>query len=234
MIREASLLPPFIGLRAHARWASGLLLANMALAWIAVGIGLSELQLLFRASAGGAVTPLERTAQFVTNQWLVVGQITLLLAGAVAFLAWLYQARVNVRALGVRRPAHARQWAVLAFLVPVVNLFRPYQVVSEVWRASDPANLDPFTWRLEPLPGLVPGWWGLCMAATGAAVLATLSGLGAGVNLAKLELTAMLAVGANLLAGLAAGAASLLITRISDAQEAKYARLLASEEEKPE
>jgi uncharacterized protein YutD len=54
------------------------------------------------------------------------------------------------------------------------------------------------------------------------------------VSLAKLQLTTVLAVGAHLLAGCAAGTAYFVVTRISDSQERKYARQLASAEEKPE
>ena len=72
MIREASLLPPFIPLHAAAKWANGLLLANVALAWLAVGIHLSELRLLARATDGDAVAPLERPAAVSAHlrQWL--------------------------------------------------------------------------------------------------------------------------------------------------------------------
>lgn len=234
MIRETSLLPPFIPLRGHANWANGLLLANMGLAWVAVGVGLAELRLLMRATSGHAVAPIERAAQFTANEWLVTFQVVLFVATAVTFLAWLLQARVNVRALGVRRPTFGREWAVLAFLVPVVNFFRPYQVMREIWQASDASNLDPFNWRNLPVSPLVPLWWGFFLGFLGLASLAWLTGLGAGVSLAKLQLTTVLAVGAHLLAGCAAGTAYFVVTRISDAQEKKYARQLASAEEKPE
>lgn len=233
MIREASLLPPFIPLRIHAKWANGLLLADMAVAWVAVGIGLSELHLLSRATGGEHVAPLERSAQFATNEWLASVEGLLFAATAVAFVMWLHQARMNVRALGVRRPSFGRQWSYLAFLVPLLNLFRPYQVVREIWQASDPSSLDPFNWRSVAVSPLVPLWWGLFVAFAGIGSLAWLTGLTAGVNLAKLELTTVVAVGAHLLGGLSAGAGALLVTRLSEAQETKYARLLASEEEKP-
>ena len=60
--------------------------------------------------------------------------------------------------------------------------------------------------------------------------LAGLTALGAGVSLARLELTTAVTVFANLLAAGAAGAGYLMLTRISDDQQAKYARLLALQE----
>jgi hypothetical protein len=234
VIRETSLLPPFIPLRVHAKWANGLLLANVGVCWVAVGVGLAELRLLMRATGGNTVAPIERAAQFTTNEWLAVAQAVLFVATGVAFLMWLYQARVNIRALGVRRPRFGSDWAYLAFLVPLLNLFRPYQVVREIWQASDPQSLDPFNWKSAAVSPLVPLWWGLFAAFLGVATLTWLTALGAGMSLARLELTTMLTIVANVFAACAAGAAALLVTRIGDAQEAKYARQLASEEEKPE
>jgi hypothetical protein len=47
-------------------------------------------------------------------------------------------------------------WAVGGFFVPFLNLVRPFQVMKEVWRGSDP---EPATGvrRAAPLLGL---WWG--------------------------------------------------------------------------
>lgn len=234
MSRDVSLLPPFIPLHEYARWAGGLLLANVAVAWVGVGIDLAELNLLLRARSGEAIEPVLRAAQFVTNQWLFAVQAALFLATAVAFVLWLFQARVNVRALGVRRPKWSRNQVVLAFLFPGVNLFRPYQVVREIWRASDPRNLDPFNWRSLPVHPVVPIWWGLLIGFLAVEALGWLTGVGAGVSLAKLQLSTGLRTVADLTAGMAAGAAYFLVTRLSEAQDRKYERQLAAEEEKPE
>ena len=234
MIRETSLLPPFIPLHVHAKWTNGLLLANVGLCWVAVGVGLADLRLMVRATRGNPVAPIERAAQFTTNEWLALVQALLFVATGIAFLMWLYQARVNIRSLGVRRPRFSSDWSYLAFLVPLINFFRPYQVVREIWQASDPGSLDPFNWKTAAVSRLVPLWWGLFAAFLGVTTLTWLTALGAGVSLARLELITGLTLVGNLLAGLAAGAAVLLVTRIGDAQEAKYARQLASEEEKPE
>jgi hypothetical protein len=57
---------------------------------------------------------------------------------------------------------------------------------------------------------------------------------GPGISLERLELMVLLTLGAQVFAGFGAGAAAWLVTRLSDAQEKKYARVLASDEEKPE
>ena len=51
----------------------------------------------------------------------------------------------------------ARGWAVASWMTPVANLWIPYQVVSDVWRASAPRRSVPVT--------LVSAWWALYVVA---------------------------------------------------------------------
>ena len=60
-----------------------------------------------------------------------------------------------LRAMGLRRLRWGRHWVVSGFLVPGLNLVRPYQVMREVWQGSHPDNLDPFNWRAVPVPPLL-------------------------------------------------------------------------------
>ena len=90
---------------------------------------------------------------------LLALQLVLLGIAGVAFVEWLYQSRINLRAFGVRRLRYPRVWAVGGFLVPALNLVRPYQVVREVWQASDPRTQDPFAWSQLGTGRLLPAWW---------------------------------------------------------------------------
>lgn len=221
MNESASLLPPFIPLHQLARWATGLLVATLVMAWVAVGVDLHELHMLFRASGGERVEPLEREAWSLTDLSLFWVQICLFAATAGVFLAWLHQARVNLRAMGVRRLRFRREWAVASFLVPVLNAFRPYQVVCEVWQASDPRNLDPFNWRSVRVPAWIFAWWGAVVAWAGIELMAVLTSLGAGVTLPKLQLASGLRLVADASAALAAFLACFVVARISEAQDEK-------------
>jgi Domain of unknown function (DUF4328) len=86
--------------------------------------------------AAGQTFPTEQLQASDRRQQLVgIAQILALLAGAVAFLRWLRVAYGNLPALGVV-PRFSRSWAVAVFLVPILHLFRPYQVVRELWVGS--------------------------------------------------------------------------------------------------
>lgn len=222
MSREASFLPPFIPPRQAARWATGLLLASMVAAWIAVGVDLAELRLLSQAVGGSPVEPGARAAHSLTHGWLGTLRLALLLASAVAFLIWLLLVRVNVRAMGARRLRWSRSWTIAGFLIPLVNLFRPYQVIHEVWQASDPDNLDAFNWRSVRVPRLLLVWWLLFVGCVLLQLLVLLSELGSGINLAKLQLSTLVTAAANTAAAVSAALGWFVVERISDAQQRKW------------
>lgn len=223
MSREASLLPPFISPRDTGRWAVRLLLLMIAVAWVAVGIDLSDVWLLTKALRGVSVQTDMRTAQYQTTGWMFWIQSSLFVVTSIAFVNWLYQARINVRALGMRRMRYSRGWCIWGFLTPGLNVVRPYQVVREIWKASSPASLDPFQWKSLPAPGLVVLWWSVFLAAAGLRLLALLTNLGGDGNLQKLALSGALTLVADGALGLAAGLSLFVVTRLSDAQETKWA-----------
>jgi Protein kinase domain/Domain of unknown function (DUF4328) len=99
--------------------------------------------------------------------WVGLVQAGWFLVTAGLWLAWFRRAYLNLPALGARRLRFRPWWAVGAWLVPVLSLFRPKQVLNDVWRASDP-DLPPDqadTWRRRPVAELL-GWWWLAFLAS--------------------------------------------------------------------
>ena len=81
----------------------------------------------------------------------------LTLVTGIVFVMWFYRARVNAEASGWRQ-RRARAWAFWGWLAPVANLWVPFQLMADIWRASLPEDQRGKTaW----LPGL---WW-LCLLA---------------------------------------------------------------------
>ena len=69
---------------------------------------------------------------------------------------WIYRVARTMRALGGRGTSRSRQAGRSAgIFVPIANLWKPYQAMSEIWRASR----NPRGWQNdEPAsPGLVVG-----------------------------------------------------------------------------
>jgi hypothetical protein len=80
---------------------------------------------------------------------LVLQQVSqlLLLAVGVVFLFWFYRAAVNARAMGLptrREPP----LATAGFVIPIVNLWWPYQSTRDLLPAGDPARPHVLRWFL--------------------------------------------------------------------------------------
>jgi hypothetical protein len=89
-------------------------------------------------------------------------QTAVFLAAAFFFIRWLHYAYRNLRALGAGNLRYATATAVWSWFVPILNLWRPKQVINDVWRASDPDapadQSDGRWWETRP-PVLYAVWW---------------------------------------------------------------------------
>jgi hypothetical protein len=83
------------------------------------------------------------------------------LGTAIAFCLWMYRAHANLKLLRVLGLEYTSGWAVAYFFIPIVNLFRPYYVMQEIYKGSDPAITgDPHGWKSSPGSTLLGFWWG--------------------------------------------------------------------------
>ena len=122
---------------------------------VAVVFSIVELAMLDRLIAGEPVSDSEIDASNTRASAIGLIQTALLIAVAVFFIRWLRVAYRNadVVAPGLRRYGHG--WAIGAWFVPFLNLWRPKQIVNDVWRAGDPSNA-PYAARLPVWLNL---WW---------------------------------------------------------------------------
>jgi hypothetical protein len=73
--------------------------------------------------------------------YLLYGLFILVFIGAgVVYSLWVYRAYKNLRALGHMYTDFTPGSAVGYFFVPFVNLWKPYQAMSEIWTKSDPSE----------------------------------------------------------------------------------------------
>lgn len=84
--------------------------------------------------------------------------IAMILLIGVSFIVWLYSTHRSDR---MYRPAlrHRSGWAIGGWFVPVLNLWRPLQMVNDVRRGA--LGHDPATGS-----GLVATWWGVLLASS--------------------------------------------------------------------
>jgi uncharacterized protein DUF4328 len=71
---------------------------------------------------------------------------------SILFVVWFRRARINAERHGYRQ-RRARGWAVWGWIVPIVNIWFPFQIMGDIWRAGLPAEERRKTARLPAL------WW---------------------------------------------------------------------------
>jgi hypothetical protein len=143
-----------------------------------------------------------------------VAQVAAYVIAGVVFLAWLWRARINAEAISPDlRHRHGREWVILGWVVPVVNLWFPPQVIRDVWRNSGGGRGG----------ALIGVWWFLWLANLVLGRVVTW-GYNNWDTAEGLRSASLLDVYGLLPAVLAAGCAAGLVLRVTELQE--RARLL--------
>jgi hypothetical protein len=85
----------------------------------------------------------------------IVGLVQFILAiiTAITFLMWIYRSTWNLRALSGSSMTFTPGWSVGWHFIPIANLWKPYQVMKEIWHASHNGN--------KTGHALVGWWWAL-------------------------------------------------------------------------
>jgi hypothetical protein len=151
-------------LRRLAGWAS----VGMFLVWIGFSVlafvwNVEQRSLLQRAKRDPFSVSLSEVRDsnargtFLNHAFLV-----LLLVTAACFITWMYlEYRRAERAGATTR--FAIGWAWGAWFVPILNWFRPYQVMEDVWGATAGRTRS---------RALIGAWWGFYVASIAAAIAA--------------------------------------------------------------
>jgi hypothetical protein len=108
---------------------------------------------------------------------------TTMLGLSILFVVWFYRARINAERQGYRQ-RRARGWAFWGWIIPIVNIWFPFQIMGDIWRAGLPAEQRRETaW----LPAL---WW-TCWLLSGLGIF------GAGVKAVNSGSVPHIAAGTN-------------------------------------
>jgi len=134
-----------------AQWVTYLLLTGIILHIVAWISGFFEM--------GQKIPNVE--ADYSLQQIIEILQLIIFISTAILFLIWIHRAHRNLPTLGARNLKYSSKWAVWGFFVPILFFFRPFQVVREIWKASNPQITEEFTWHRQPTPALIKWWWAL-------------------------------------------------------------------------
>jgi hypothetical protein len=150
---------PYVSLDGR-RQAVTIVFAGIALVSVAaVIVDVLDLAILDRLIAGEDVTDAQLSADDTRMSLAGLLQFAAYIAGAVVFIRWLHRAYLNVDSVAPQERRYGHGWAIGGWFVPILALWRPKQVINDVWRAggSDgPGALLWFWWAVF----LVSGWAG--------------------------------------------------------------------------
>jgi hypothetical protein len=117
-------------------------------------------------------------------------------------MVWTFRVRSNTEVLSGASLWWGRHWVVLGWIVPIANLYVPYQVLREIWdRGFPPA--------VTRRPRLVTVWW----------ITYLVAGWGPLLLLRGSRETPWLALGLAALAVVAAGLRIVVIRRLTTLQD---------------
>ena len=140
------------------RWKSPSGLSNVVMALVLLNLGVVGLAGLL--DPGGGEDP-QSIKALTAGIKLIFGLVTLTTS-----MVWVYRCNSNAHVLcqpaadgskTYEEMTFSPAWAVGWFFVPIAWLWKPFQVVREIWQVS----ADAPTWRDVEVPALLRIWWGL-------------------------------------------------------------------------
>lgn len=133
----------------------------IALTIIGIVSDLFELELLEQAQAGMYISEDEALASDMRQMIIGILQLGLFITSVVVFLNWFRRAYANLERVGMSIK-HKENWSVWSWFVPIIVLFRPVQIMYEIWNKTQEKikhlNAD---YVLKAGGVLIGVWWAL-------------------------------------------------------------------------
>ncbi len=140
-------------------WVKWLIYAQIAISIVAIISGMMEFGLLtnFKNSNFTPNAAAIATAESNDSRQGIIGMLQLLVfaVSGIAILKWIYRANYNARELGASNMEFTPGWSIGWYFVPIANLWKPYQAMKEILKASK----NPDNWKSESTPSTLPWWW---------------------------------------------------------------------------
>ncbi len=112
------------------------------LIWIVLAVGIVSLisgyfqyDLLQTAASGGEISTDRATANDSREQIIGIIELTVYLISAVTFIQWFRRAYFNLHSK-INYLSYSESWAAGSWFVPIVNLYRPFQIMKELFHET--------------------------------------------------------------------------------------------------
>ncbi len=142
-----------------------LLYAQVLAAVVVVASDVLEYRVLTDIQAAHSAFPddlMARAQASDTRQHYVnLIDLVVLVVSGIAILRWIYVANANARGLGAKQMRFTPGACVWWYFIPVMALWRPFQAMREIWKASH----DPADWQHADGAPILGIWWTLWIAS---------------------------------------------------------------------
>jgi hypothetical protein len=140
-----------------------LITAALLVKLVAIGSAWAQHEILVGLQRGVELTATDASANDGRERLIGIVSLLLFIGSAICWLMWQHRAYANLRFIGSRDTEHTPGWSVGYWFIPFVNLFRPYQITSEIYRRSEIQNgRDPIGGLSGP--PLIGAWWFVYLA----------------------------------------------------------------------
>ena len=92
---------------------------------------------------------------------LVISEIAIIILVIIFFFIWLNNAYKNIYTMKIQSIEYTPNWAVGWFFIPILNLFRPFQIIRELWKASNPEYMpnEGISWKSQNTEKIIIFFW---------------------------------------------------------------------------
>jgi hypothetical protein len=157
----------FLPLEGRARWATVLLGGTIIVDLVAIASDFREISAINDFLDGDFDTTALSDSDDLQSFVALITFIALAATG-IAFIRWFYAAYRNVTLLAPSEVRYKPGWAIGAWFVPFLNIWRPKQIADDIWRVSEqqppPAYDQPS--RLGATEALMKWWWAFWIIGT--------------------------------------------------------------------
>ncbi|MDG9929665.1 MULTISPECIES: DUF4328 domain-containing protein [unclassified Pseudomonas] len=154
----------FIDPTTLTQWVKRFIYVQMLVAVVSIVSGNMEYQLLQDYENGVYASQEQAVADGEANdrrqQVIAILYMIVFVISGVLILKWIHRANYNARQLGASAMKFTPGWSVGWFFVPIFSLWKPYQAMAEIWRASDSPD-DP---SQAGQNSILAWWWGAWLA----------------------------------------------------------------------
>ena len=157
--------PPYQSPRTRANWTVGLLVATCITYALHITLTFGVLDLVWQFEAQVIVSSAELDEALLGLYLMSFLLLLVYIPTVVLFLMWMHRATRNLRPLRAYEQRFSPAWAVGWWFVPIMWFFRPYQVMAEIWRGSNPDVTPGAEWKSVAASPLLGWWWTLWLVS---------------------------------------------------------------------